>query len=187
MAVSFLGTIGAFLTLAAVFGRFGDIGGWRLAEVAFLYGLAEFSFATMDLVWGGFDYDLFSPLIRRGGFDQMLLRPLPVPLQVISSEFALKRLGRMAQAVLIFVVAVRLAGVHWTVMKLAYLPLVVLSAMAFFAGIYVIGSTGCFWTVERLEVFNLFTYGGVEMLSYPMHIYGQGLRRSSPAWCRRHW
>ena len=73
--------------------------------------------------------------------------------------------------------ALRLAAVQWSLAKIAYLPVVRLSAMAFFAGLYVIGPTACFWTVERLEVFNLLTYGGVEMLSYPMHIYGAWLRR----------
>lgn len=172
-----LGTLTYFLALAAVISRFGGIGGWTLWEVAFLYGLAETSFGLMDLVWGGFDYDFFSPRIRSGEFDQMLLRPLPLPLQILTSEFALRRLGRVAQGVAILTIGARLAGADWTLSKLAYLPVVVLSAMAFFAGLYVVGSTVCFWTIERLEVFNLLTYGGAEMLSYPMHIYHPWLNR----------
>lgn len=174
---SLMGTLVSFLALAAVISRFGGIGGWTLGEVAFLYGLAEMSFGLMDLVWGGYDYDFFSPRIRSGEFDQMLLRPLPLPLQILTSEFALRRLGRVMQGMAVFVVGCRLAGLEWTWAKLAYLPVVMVSAMAFFASLYVVGSTVCFWTVERLEVFNLFTYGGAEMLSYPMHIYNRWLAR----------
>ncbi len=172
-----LGNLVYFIALAAVISRFGGIGGWTLWEVAFLYGLAETSFGLMDLVWGGYDYDFFSPRIRNGEFDQMLLRPLALPLQILTSEFALRRLGRIAQGVAVFGLSWRLAGVEWTAAKTAYLPVVVLSAMAFFAALYVIGSTVCFWTTERLEVFNLLTYGGAEMLSYPMHIYHRWLTR----------
>ncbi len=173
---SFFGTLISFLALAAVLGRFGGIAGWTLGEVAFLYGLAEVSFGLMDLVWGGYDYDFFSVLIRRGELDQMLLRPLGLPLQILTSEFALRRLGRVAQGAGVFALSLVLAHPVWTPAKTAYLPLVILGAMAFFAALYVVGSTVCFWTVERLEVFNLFTYGGAEMLSYPMHIYNRWLR-----------
>jgi len=177
VASTFLGNIIYFLTFAAVLTRFGDIHGWTLGEVAFLFGLCEFSFATMDMVWGGYDYDSFSQVIRRGQLDQMLVRPLDLPLQVLTSEFPLRRLGRMAEGAFCFAVSVHLAGIHWTLAKLLYLPIVSISIGAFFAGIYVVGSTACFWTVDRLEVFNLFSYGGVEMLSYPMSIYNDWLRR----------
>jgi ABC-2 type transport system permease protein len=177
LAATFFGTFIAFITLAAVFQRFGSIGGWTLGEVAFLYGLAEISYALMDMVFGGYDYDVFSQRIRHGEFDRMLLRPLSLPLQILGSEFALRRLGKLAQGAIVFAYGLRLTQVAWTPAKLLYLPLVCLSAVAFFAALYVVGSTICFWTVERLEVFNLFTYGGVEMLSYPMHIYHVSLRR----------
>ncbi|MHB0876970.1 MAG: ABC transporter permease [Anaerolineae bacterium] len=177
MLSTFLGNMVYFATFAAVVTRFGDIRGWTLGEVAFLFAMAEFSFAFMDLIFSGYDYDFFSQVIRRGHFDQMLVRPLALPLQVLTSEFALRRLGRMAEGVFIFAVSMRLAHVDWTLAKVLYLPVVVMSIVAFFAGLYIIGSTVCFWTIERLEVFNLFTYGGAEMLSYPMHIYNDWLRR----------
>ena len=40
-----------------------------------------------------------------------------------------------------------------------------------------VGSTFTFWTVESLEVINIFTYGGSFMISHPMHIYPNWLRR----------
>src|SRR5262249_34004981 len=65
----------------------------------------------------------------------------------------------------------------WTVGKIVYLPIVVLSGIILFSAIDLIGGTLCFWTIERSEVINVFTYGGVFMSSYPMNIY--------PAWMRR--
>jgi ABC-2 type transport system permease protein len=170
-------TLIGFITLSAVIQRFGTIGGWRLGEIAFLYGLVEVSFATMDMVFSGFDPETFSQHVRRGSFDQLLLRPVNLPLQVFASEFVLRRLGRMAQGAAVFIIGVQLAQVDWTLAKLLYLPVVYVSTVAFFGGLFVMGAALCFWTVQSSEAINIFTYGGAEMMAYPMHIYAPGLRR----------
>lgn len=166
-----------FATLAAIFARFGALGGWTLPEVAFLYGLIEISFALMDMIFSGFDPDRFSQHVRRGTLDQMLLRPVRLPTQVFASDFQLRRLGRVAQGLVIFSWSLALLAVPWPPLKVVYLLLVIASTVAFFGGLFVIGSAICFWTVQSIEAVNLFTYGGSEMLSYPLHIYGDWLRR----------
>ncbi len=166
-----------FVSFAAVLSRFGSLGGWTLGEVAFLYGMVEISFATMDMLFSGFDPASFSQQIRRGVFDQFLLRPAGLALQVFGSEFMLRRLGRLAQGALVLGLGLYLNPVAWTPGKLLYLPIVYVSTTAFFGGLFVVGATTCFWTVEALEAINIFTYGGSAMLSYPMHIYGEWIRR----------
>ena len=37
--------------------------------------------------------------------------------------------------------------------------------------------TQAFWTIESIEVVNIFTYGTQAMISYPMHIYQTWIRR----------
>jgi ABC-2 type transport system permease protein len=165
-----------FLSLAAVFARFGNIGGWQLGEVAFLFGIAEISFALMDMIFTGYDPDFFSQQVRKGTLDQFMLRPVGLELQILTSEFLLRRLGRIVEGIVIFAIALRLAHVTWTFAKLLYLPIVIVSSIAFFGGIFIIGATICFWTVQSIEAVNIFTYGGGEMMSYPMHIYGDWLR-----------
>ncbi len=172
-----LGTAIYFVTLAAVFARFNNIGGWTLGEVAFLVGLAEMAFATMDMIFSYYDPDAFSALVQRGTFDQMLLRPISLPLQIFSTDFVLRRLGRIAEGAVIFGLSLYLTHAVWTPLKWLYLAVVFASTVAFFGGLFVIGSTTCFWTVERLEAINIFTYGGTEMISYPMHIYNDWIRR----------
>jgi ABC-2 type transport system permease protein len=166
-----------FGTLALVLQRFGDIGGWTLGEVAFLYGLVGSAFGTMDLLFSGFDPPYFGQLVRRGRLDQLLLRPVNVSIQVLSSRLEVRRIGDVVLGAAIFATGVRLVGIHWTVPKLLYLPVVFASQIAFFGGLFVIGATITFWTVESIEVVNIFTYGGREMGSYPMHIYQTWMRR----------
>jgi ABC-2 type transport system permease protein len=57
------------------------------------------------------------------------------------------------------------------------LGLGVASGAAIFLGVLLLGATICFWTVQTTELTNIFTYGGREMLSWPLAIYPQSLQR----------
>jgi ABC-2 type transport system permease protein len=175
LATGFI-TIAGFVTLAFVMQRFGNIAGWDLGEVAFLYGMVETSFGLMDMLFSGFDPGNFGRQTRLGRFDQLLLRPVDITIQVLGSEFIIRRLGRIAQGLAILVIALSMVNIHWTIGKLFYLPVVILSQIAFFGGLFIIGATVSFWTLESIEIMNIFTYGGTEMMSYPMHIYPDWIR-----------
>lgn len=177
-AVSSAITLGLFfVSLVLVFERFDNLGGWTLAEVAFLTGMVEVGFGVMDMVFSGFDPSTFGQQVRRGTFDQILLRPVDATVQVFGSDFVLRRLGRIAQGVAILVYALLLLDMAWTPAKIVYLPVVLFSQVIFFGGLFIIGSTITFWTVQSIEAVNIFTYGGSELISYPMNIYPAGIRR----------
>jgi ABC-2 type transport system permease protein len=166
-----------FLALALVMQRFGSVVGWTLGEIAFLWGMVEVGFRTMDIVFGGFDPSVFGRRVRRGTFDQLLLRPVNITLQIMGDDFSLTRIGRIVQGFVILALAMRVADIQWTAGKLLYLPLVIGGMITFFAGLYIIGATITFWTVESVEAMNILTYGGSEMMQYPMYIYPDLLRR----------
>lgn len=166
-----------FVTFAFVIERFGNIAGWSLGEVGFIYGMVEFSFGLMDMLFSGFDPQNFGRQVRLGRLDQILLRPIDITIQIFGSEFILRRIGRIAQGMVIFIISLQLTHIHWTALKILYLPIVILSQVLFFGGLFVIGATITFWTYESIEVVNIFTYGGAEMMSYPMNIYPAGMRR----------
>lgn len=166
-----------FGSLVFVLQRFEGIGGWTLGQVAFLYGMVEVAFGTMDMLFSGFDPPFFGQQVRLGRFDQLLLRPLGITLQVLGSRFEIRRLGRIAQGIVILGAALALTDIRWTPAKILYLPVVIASMVCFFGGLFIIGATITFWTVESIEVINIFTYGGNEMMAYPMHIYQDWMRR----------
>jgi ABC-2 type transport system permease protein len=175
LATALITTLG-FGTLALVISRFESIAGWNLAEIAFLFGMVESAFGTMDMLFSGFDPPVFGQHVRRGTFDQLLLRPVSITVQVLSLEFITRRLGRVVQGIAIFGFALYSLNIQWTPLKILYLPVVFTSLVCFFGGLFMAGAAISFWTVEALEVLNIFTYGGTEMISYPMHIY--------PTWMR---
>jgi len=165
-----------FVAFALAFSRFDEIGGWSLGEIAIIWGLAEFSFGTMDMFFSGFDYDTFGPMVRRGHFDQLLLRPVDVTLQVLGSRFVLRRLGKMAEGLIIFIFGLSQINIQWTMGKILYLPILSISQILFYGALFIIGATTTFWTMERLEVLNVFTYGGNEVMSYPITIFPRPIR-----------
>ncbi len=170
-------TLTEFGAFVLVFQRFPNIGGWKLEEVAFLYGMVEVSFGVMDMVFAGFDPPVFAQYIRKGTLDQFLLRPSSLLVQIFGSDFTLRRIGRLMLALGILVYAINTDHIVWNLEKVSFLPLVILGMILFFGALFMIGATITIWTVESTEAMNIFTYGGGYLMSYPMNIYGDWLRK----------
>lgn len=166
-----------FVAMALAVQNFGSIGGWGMGDLAFLVGMAEISFGLMDMIFSGFDPDTFSNLVRLGRFDQFLLRPINITIQMLGSRFILRRLGRVLGGVAIFLFSLSLSPIIWTPAKLLFLPLMLVGLVMAFGALFIAGSTLIFWTIQPLEAVNILTYGGNEMISYPMHIYPGILQR----------
>ncbi len=164
-------TFASFATVALILQRFIAIDGWTLGEIAFLYGTVETAFGIMDMVFSGFDPGTFGQLVRKGSFDQILLRPISATLQVLGSDVSLRRLARIFQGAVVLGLSLALVQVQWTLLKALFVPVVIASLVCFYGALFIIGATITFWTVQSIEVVNIFTYGGVEMMSYPMSIY----------------
>ena len=158
-----------FFMIALLFNRFKELAGWGLWEVGFLYGMIGICFAVAEMIGRGFD--VFQRNIVRGDFDTVLIRPLGTFYQVFSHEFLLRRIGRIAQALVVFLIANSQLTVAWSLTKVGYLLISLVSGTCFFVGLFVIGATSCFWTVQSIEIINIFTNGGVFMGSYPFSIY----------------
>jgi ABC-2 type transport system permease protein len=171
----FGGTAIEFLGIWALFSRFQQIGTWKLAEVALFYGMVNMAFACADALGRGFD--AFGKMLQSGEFDRLLVRPRSTVLQILGTEFTLKRIGRMTQGLLILAWA--LSSLHLTLNLLNLWLLVssLIGCIALFLGIVIAQATLTFWTIESLEIMNIFTYGGVETAQYPLSIYRKWFQR----------
>lgn len=165
----------SFFSLALVLQRFDGIKGWSLWEVALLFGTVDSAFGMMDMIFSGFDPDTFGQRVRMGDFDRMLLRPVPVELQVFSAEFLLRRLGRILEGGAILLLAMANLPVEWNAWRVGLIALAYVSQVAFFGGLFMIGAAITFWTVESIEAINVLTYGGQELNSFPYEIYNRYL------------
>lgn len=172
-AASF-GIVTEFLAVLILYQHVPALGGWSVAEVAVLYGSAELSMSLGRMLSSGFD--TFPEMVRLGDFDRLLIRPAGTFLQVLAADLNLRQLGRMAQGAAVFAVGVAILDPAWGPSQWLFVAWTILGGMVFFAGLFVIGGTFAFWTVESLEAMNILTYGGSAMASYPFNIYAPWLR-----------
>src|SRR5579859_4765392 len=129
-----------FVPVLIYFGPFPSLLGLKVGEVAMLYAITSMSFGLAELFGAGID--AFDETIRRGEFDRVLLRPVGALTQVVSSEFRLRRLGRITEGLLVFILALSLLpGLNWTALKLAVLPIAIVSGALVFIAILLLGAT----------------------------------------------
>jgi ABC-2 type transport system permease protein len=156
-----------FVGIWILFQNVDDLGGFDLHEVAFLYGGTGVAFAIADLFAGR--VERLGQMIRLGRLDQMLVRPVPLLVQVCADEFALRRLSRIAQAALVLGWAC--VFIDWTTSKVVLTVLMLVAATVIFVAVFVGLACIQFWTVDSAEVANAFTYGGNTITSYPLTIF----------------
>lgn len=174
VASSFTSTFVELLAVVILFRTFTDLGGWSVGEVAFLYGTASIAFGLTEVIGGGFDN--VSQMVREGDFDRVLTRPIPPFLQLLAADLQLRRLGRIAQGLFALALAQRWADIAWTGPKFLLALVALASTELVFFTAFLIGAAICFWTIESSEVQNIFTYGGTELASNPLHIYHAWIR-----------
>ncbi|NLC94935.1 MAG: hypothetical protein GX676_04505 [Bacilli bacterium] len=164
-----------FLGMYFLFQRFNEIKGFTLWEVALCYGIIHIAFSLSECFARGFDN--FSRLVVTGDFDRILVRPRSTIVQVLGSQFEFTRIGRLFQAVVIFIIALTKVQIDWNIIKILTFILMIISGIFIFAGIYMIGATLCFFTIEGLEVINILTDGGREISQYPINIYKDWVKK----------
>jgi ABC-2 type transport system permease protein len=164
-----------FISIFLLFQRFPNIAGWSLYEVALCYGVIHTGFSISECFARGFDS--FSTLVSSGDFDRILVRPRTTALQVIGSRFEFSRIGRLTQSLIVLIFALTHLTIQWTIVKIITLFLMIFSSIFIFLGIFMIGATLCFWTIEGIEAINILTDGGREISQYPLSIYKDWVRK----------
>ena len=167
----FLVSFNVFLGIYFMFNRFSKIQGFTYEEVLLCFSITLLEFSLAEAIARGFD--LFSHMVSKGEFDRILVRPRNEILQVLGSRMEFTRIGRMLQAMVIFIYGVSVSGVHWTFFKVATVIFMLIGGTVVFSGLFLIYATLCFFTIESLEFMNIFTDGAREYGKYPISIYGK--------------
>ncbi|MFJ3078244.1 ABC transporter permease [Streptomyces halstedii] len=172
---NFVVTAFDFVTIMLMFAHVDALGGYTLPEIALLYGTSATAFGLSDLLFGS--VDRLGRRVRDGTLDTLLVRPVPVLAQVAADRFALRRLGRTTQGLLVLGYALATLDIAWTPLRVVMLPLMVLSGAAIFGAVFVAGAAFQFFAQDASEVQNAFTYGGTTVLQYPPTIFAKELVR----------
>jgi ABC-2 type transport system permease protein len=159
----------------AIFHQVRSLTGFSVNDALVMFGLASTGFAIADMAVG--QIDTVGQQVRAGTLEVLMIRPLSVLGQLVSSDLQLRRLGRIALSVGVLVVALRRAGVDWTPARVALLALTPVCGMVIFSALWVAASSVIFWVIEGQEFTSAITYGGNYVAQFPLSVFNLVLAR----------
>jgi ABC-2 type transport system permease protein len=158
-----------FVGILVMFANVDVLGGFGLAEIAFLYGGTALCLGFADLVVG--NVERLGSRIRTGSLDAMMVRPVSLFVQVCADRFAFRRVGRILQGAAVLAWATVAAGIDWTPSRALMTVGLVVFGTLIFTALFVLGAAFQFVTTDGSEAANAFTYGGNTLTQYPLTIY----------------
>lgn len=161
--------------MLAIFHQVPVLAGFSVNQSLVMFGLASAGFALADLCVG--QIDTVGRQVRAGTLDVLMVRPLPVLGQLVTSDFQLRRLGRIALAFGVLAVALYRAQVDWTAARVGLLLLTPVCGLLIFSSLWVASSAVIFWIVEGQEFTSAFTYGGSYAAQFPLSVFNVVLAR----------
>ena len=163
-----------FLELWVILANVGTLGGMTLPQVAVVYGLGSLAFGIADLLLG--EIDGLSSYIRSGKLETLLIRPVPMLLQISSLDLSLRRIGRILVGLGMYVVALGIAGFDPTPVTLALAVIAPLAGAAIFGALLTMAGAMQFWLIDGREFANAFTYGGNYVATTPGAVFALPMR-----------
>jgi ABC-2 type transport system permease protein len=164
------------LMVIVIFHVTSRLGGFSFRAAFFMSAVASLAFSCADQLVGSVD-DL-RVNIRSGQLDALLVRPLGLLRQLVSTDMQMRRIGRIVEGVAVLAVAAGLAHVRWSAGTVALIVVTPLAGTGFFAAFLVMAGTVSFWWIDSTEFGAGFTYGGRDFTTYPMTVYGEFFRRA---------
>jgi len=171
-AIAYQGAGFAFIWV--VVDRFGNIGGWSLAELALLYGLrlgahGIFTFGFAQLM------GRITDVVREGEFDRYLTRPVNPLIQLLTRRFTLTVLGDLVGGIALIIAGASQVDVTWNAASVGYLVLALLGAALVEAAMHLTSSALAFrvtatWAISGAIDQLLSTLGGYPLKIFPITV-----------------
>lgn len=162
-----------FLAIRFVFDGLAEIRGYTYGDVLLCFSVIHMSFTLSELIGNGFK--TFSGIVKSGEFDRMLLRPCSPILQIIGTRFEIGRTGPLITATITLILGIKESQVEWSLLTAFTLLLMIIGGTLLFIGLYMLGASFCFFTIEDTSILNALTYGAKEHGKYPIDVYGKGV------------
>lgn len=174
LAVNALVPLLDLATIVVLFRVTGALAGFGADEVLVMFGISALAFALADLAVGGIEK--LRNYVRVGLMDAVLVRPLSVLGQLLSVDFALRRISRVIVAGTIYGVALARAPLELDPARGALVVVAPLAGAVLFGSIFVATATVAFWWIDSGEFANGVTYGGRDFTAYPITVYDWAFR-----------
>jgi len=159
--------------LGIIFSQVGEIGGWTFHQVLFMFALGMVCRSVWHLLW--VDMMSIGWLVRSGGMDRLLVRPLNPLFQIMAGYLDDDDWGELVVGLVGLVVAGRELGLGRQAGQVVLIGIFVLSGALIYAAIHLAANTTAFWLVSSHSM-SLLAWELDNFSRYPLNIYGVGIR-----------
>lgn len=161
-------------TISLILGRFHQIDGWQLGELALLYALV---FLTSGLAIALFlSFIEVGEVLVRGEFDRFLLRPLHPFILCAAYRFPAYSWGYVVLGFSMLVWALGKVQIAWTTVKVVYLLLTVVGGTLIQGSLMVLIGALAFWFLRTDTLYYSVVMPFRDVISYPITIFPRVLR-----------
>lgn len=161
-------------TVMTLFNKFKILEIYDTYELLLGFSILWLGYSLVEMFGRGFDH--FNKLIINGNFDIILIRPRSLFIQIIGSDICYEKVGRLLVSISVFIFSAIKVIKGFSILKILLLLLMVFGAMLTILSVMIIGAAFCFYTIQGLEVINIFTDGTRQLAQYPMGIYKKFVR-----------
>ncbi|MFB4270934.1 ABC transporter permease [Nonomuraea sp. GTA35] len=173
-AAAVLTQLAGLIFLLTVFSHLPVLAGWKQWEVVCVYAMVISAEGVCSLLFEG-TWHLAS-MINGGELDYLLVRPMPVVLQVMSSAVGMNGLGNLTMGVVLLTAGLAHVDTNWTVLTVIWALILFLSAILVRLGINLAAGAASFWLLSPSSALAYATQALGDLARYPISVYGPDLR-----------
>lgn len=170
-----LSAISALISIVFLFDKFGSIAGYSFEDVLICFVMSFLGFSLAECFFRSFDH--FDRILSDGEFDRILVRPRSIILQVLGVEVEFNRIGRAVVAIAIFIVLLIKRPELLQPDKAIALLLMIIGNVVIYAALFILKAGITFFTVQGLEIMNIFTDGARDLTQYPLSVYQEWIQK----------
>lgn len=164
-----------FLLIAIILNKFGDIKGWSLYEIGFLYSALILSRAIYRTLAS--DVHHIERYLVNGELDQLLIRPIPVLLALMSQNFTILA-AEVLQGIVILTICLKglIAQDQVTMWAVPLTGVMIVSGAFILFTIGLITSTVGFWVTRIRDLQTITEDATRNAAQYPLVLYPNWMR-----------
>ncbi|MFC5530563.1 ABC transporter permease [Cohnella yongneupensis] len=152
--------------------RFETIGGWNFDQLLFLYNLSHLSYMICAMIIWNPTKDL-PDLVRSGGFDAYLTRPISPLAHMIMRQFSHGHLFGLVLSIGMMVYSVNRLDLPITIGSVALLLSIVFGGAMIYGSVMLVCGSLSFWFVKTDSIYGLFVHELRRITEYPLPIFGK--------------
>lgn len=162
-----------FFIIYSLFDKFKLLEEYNIYQMTLTFSIVWFGVSLSETIGRGFD--CFEKLIKSGDFDLLLIRPRSLGIQIIGSEIPYEKLARVLTSIGMIIYSLINLSSNIDIFDILVVVLTCICSFLLFLSVFIIGASLCFFTVEGLEIVNVFTNGTKQVGQYPMKIYNKAM------------